>query len=431
MKYGSRARVGVALLVLCAPVSAAAQTAEHLSLADAEQRAVQNHPQVRAADYSARAAGEAVREVRSAYFPSVSASLTGTEAETNSRIAAGGLNNPIILDRFAYGLSVSQMVTDFGRTRALVQTVDLRSDAQRQLLSTRRADVLLQVNRTYFNSLRAQAVERVAEETVSARQIVVDQVTAQAASGLKSGLDVSFAQVNLSQAQILLVQARNDLDAAFLSLSAAMGSSESKTYDLVDEPLPPQPSADGTALVAEALRDRPDLGAQRFSQRAATKFADAQSSLWLPTVSLVGAFGAAPYRQIGLNSHYSALGVNLSLPVTTGGFIAARRAQAALSASSEEQRLHDLENTVSRDVRTASLDVQAAYRRLDLARQLQAHATDALDLAQTRYDNGLGSIVELTQAQLNKTQADIESATARYDCQIRTAVLKYQTGALK
>lgn len=431
MKPGSTLRVIVVLLMLCAPVAAAAQTAEHLSLHDAEQRAAQDHPQLRAADYNARAAGEAVRDVRSAYFPSVAASLTGTEAETGSRIAAGGLNNPIILDRFAYGLSFAQMVTDFGRTRALVQTVDLRSDAQRQIVSTRRADVLLQVDRAYFNSLRAQAVQKVAEETVNARQAVVDQVTAQAASGLKSGLDVSFAQVNLSQAQILLVQARNDLDAAFLSLSAAMGSSEFKTYDLVDEALPPEPLTDRTALVGQALRDRPDVAAQRLSQQAATKFADAQSSLWLPTVSLVGAFGAAPYRQIGLNGHYSALGVNLSLPVMTGGSIAARRAQAAFTASSEEQRLHDLENTVSRDVTTASLDVQAAYRRLNLARQLQAHATDALDLAQTRYDNGLGSIVELTQAQLNKTQADIEAATARYDCQIRTAALKYQTGALK
>jgi outer membrane protein len=59
------------------------------------------------------------------------------------------------------------------------------------------------------------------------------------------------------------------------------------------------------------------------------------------------------------------------------------------------------------------------------------HAADALDLAQTRYDNGLGSIVELTQAQLSKTQADIEAATSRFDCQIRTATLRFQTGALK
>lgn len=424
-------RIAIAVSVWCTASPAMGQASQHLSLQDAEQRALTNHPRVRAAEFTAEAADEAVREARSAYFPSVSASITGTEAETGSRIAAGGLNNPIILDRFAGGFAFGQMLTDFGRTRAVVQSVDLRANAQRQSLNDRRADVLLQVNRAYFGALRAQSVEKVALETVNARQVVLDQVTAQAASGLKSGLDLSFARVNLSQAQILLVQARNDLDAAFLALSAAMGSSDDTTYDLADEPLPPEPPGDVAPLLAEAQRDRPDLAAQRLSQQAASKFADAQSSLWLPTVSVVGAFGAAPYRQIGLNSHYSALGLNLTLPVTTGGLIAARRAQASLNASSEQQRLRDLENTVARDVRTSWRDAQAAFRRLELAQQLQSHAADALDLAQTRYDNGLGSIVELTQAQLNKTQADIEAATARYDCQIRTAALKYQTGAFK
>jgi outer membrane protein len=423
--------IGIIGYVLCVASPAVAQTPQQLSLQEAEQRALSSHPAVRAADYNARAASEAVREARSAYFPSVFASVTGTQAETGSRITAGGLNNPIIMDRFAGGVAFGQMVTDFGRTPALVQSADLRASAQRNSVGSRRADVLLQVDRAYFNSLRAQAVAKVADETVNARQLVVDQVTAQAASGLKSDLDVSFARVNLSQAQLLMLQARNDLDAAFLALSAAMGSSESTTYDLSDEPLPAAPSSDGAALVTQALRDRPDVAAQRLSQQATAKFADAQKALWLPTISLVGAFGAAPYRQVGLNDRYSAIGLNLTVPVTTGGLIAARRAEAVLSASGEEQRVHDLENTVARDVRVAWLDAQASFRRLDLAKELQAHAADALDLAQTRYDNGLGSIVELTQAQLNKTQADIEAATARYDCQIRSAALKFQTGTFR
>jgi outer membrane protein len=407
------------------------QSAQRLSLQEAEQRALTNHPLLRSAQYTADAADEAVKEARAAYFPNVSASVTGAQSEAGSRIAAGGLNNPVIFDRLAGGLSFGQMLTDFGRTRSLVQSVDLKANAQRETVNNSRADVLLQVNRAYFNALRAQAIERVATETVNARQVVLDQVTAQATSGLKSGLDVSFARVNVSQARILLVQARNDLESAFTALSAAMGSSDYTTYDLADEPLPAEPTTDGNALVAQAVRDRPDLEARRLSRQAALKFADAQSNLWLPSVSLVGAFGATPYRQVGLNSRYSAIGINLTLPVTTGGLIAARRAEASFAASSEEQRLRDLENSVSRDVRTAWLDAQAGFRRLDLARELQMHAADALDLAQTRYDNGLGSIVELTQAELSKTQADIESATARYDCELRMAVLKFQTGGFK
>ena len=153
--------------------------------------------------------------------------------------------------------------------------------------------------------------------------------------------------------------------------------------------------------------------------------------MWLPSVSLVAAAGMTPYRQVGLNPRYSAIGVNITVPLTNGGLLSARRAEANLRTLAEEQRLRDLENGIARDVRVAWLDTQAAFLRLDLTEQLQTQAADAADLAQARYDIGLGSIVELGQAQLNKTRAEIESATARYDFQIRTAVLKFQVGALK
>jgi outer membrane protein len=425
-------RLPIATVLLClAARSGLAQPVMPLSLREAEHRATENHPQVRAAAYSAQAAEESVRQARSAYYPSVSLNLTGAQAESGTRIAAGGLNNPIILDRFAAGFSVGQLLTDFGRTRALVQSVDLRADTQREIVMSRRADVLLQVDRAYFQAQRAQAVERVAEATVKARELVVDQVTALAASGLKSGLDLSFAKVNLSEAQILLVQARNDVQAAFTTLSAAMGSAQSTPYELADEPIPAAPPADPADLIAEAMRARPDVAAQRFAEQAAFRFADAERALWLPSVSLVGAMGATPYRQIGLTPRYSALGVNVSVPVANGGLLNARRAEANLRATAEQQRLRDMENVVARDVRTAWLDAQASLRRVDLAEELRANAADAADLAQARYDIGLGSIVELSQAQLNMTRADIERATARYDYQIRTAVLKFQTGELK
>jgi outer membrane protein len=414
-----------------APVKAAAQDVQHLSLRDAEQRAIQNHPQIRAVQYAALAADQSVRQVRSAYFPTVYGSLTGAQAETGSRIAAGGLNNPIILDRFAAGLSIGQLITDFGRTQDLAQSFNLRADAQRQEVDNRRADVLLQVNRAYFNALRARSVQTVAQDTVNARQLVVDQVTALAGSGLRSGLDVSFARVNLAEAQLLLIQARNDVQAASTALSAAMGLSAFTAYDLDEEPLPDPPPPDSTALVTQALRERPDVISERVLGQAASRFADAERALWFPSISAVAAVGLTPYRQEGLNSRYSALGLNVNMPLANGGLLNARVAEANLRARAEEQRLRDLENRVVRDVRTAWLDAQAGFLRLDLTEQLLSQASDAADLAQARYDIGLGSIVELSQAQLSKTRAELERASARYDYQTRTAVLRFQIGALK
>jgi outer membrane protein len=425
----SRAICLAAALLAAAP--AAAQMPPPLSLRDAEARALQNHPQILAGQYTAQSGAEVTREVRSAYFPAVYGSVTGAEAQDGSRIAAGGLNNPIILDRAAAGISVSQLVTDFGRTSNLVETASLRAQALQQSAVVDRADVLLQVDRAYFGALRAQAILRVATDTVAARQLVADQVGALFQSNLKSGLDVSFAKVNLSEAQLLLLQARNDRAAAFAMLATALGQTDAPAYVLSEEPLPPQPPTDEAAVVTQALRDRPDVAGERLARKSAAKFADAERALWFPTVSAIGAAGLAPFRQAGLNPNYSAIGINVSVPLTNGNLFAARHTEASLRASAEGEHLRDLENRVTRDVRLALLDAQSAFQRLDLTNQLLDQASQAQELAEARYNLGLSSIVELTQAQLNKTRAEIEQASARYDYQARVAALRYQTGSLK
>jgi outer membrane protein len=426
----SASALGVAAIVLAA-VPASAQIGPPLSLRDAEMRALQNHPQVLAGQYVAQAGAEATREVRSAYFPTVFGNVTGADAKDGSRITAGGLNNPIILDRFAAGVAASQLLTDFGRTPDLVQSASLRAQAAQQGAVTDRADVLLRVDRAYFTALRAQAILRVAQDTVSARQLVADQVSALAQSNLKSGLDVSFAKVNLSEAQLLLLQARNDTSSAFAALAAALGQPDAPAYALAEEPMPPPPPADETALIAQALKDRPDVAAERLVSESSLKFADAERALWFPTIAAAGAAGVTPWRQDGLNPNYAAVGVNVSVPLTNGKLFSARHAEATLRARAEAERVRDLENRVTRDVRMALLDAQTGFQRLDLTNQLLDQATQAEELAESRYNLGLSSIVELTQAQLNKTQAEIEQASARYDYQARTAALRYQTGALR
>ncbi len=427
------ARLTITTLALAVLVSASAeaQAPERLTLRDAEQRALAGHPDVLAAQAAAQAATQTVREARSAYWPTLYGSATGAAAPDNTRIAAGALNNPSIFDRFALGVTAAQLVTDFGRTSDLVETQKLRAGAQAQDVTSTRAAVLLEVDRAYFDALRAQAVLRVARQTVDARQLVVDQVSALAQSGLKSGLDLSFARVNLSQAQLLLVQAQGDVQGAVASLNTAMGAPQTSTYELVEEPLPPPPSDDAAVVIAQALRDRPDVAAERLAAQAASKFALAERALSFPTIAAVGTAGVTPYRDSALNDHYSAAGVNVTVPVFNGGLYSARRAEAMYRAQAADQARQDLENRVARDVTMAWVQVKTGYQRVDLTNQLLMQARDALDLAQQRYNMGLSSIVELTQAQLNETEAEIAQATARYDYQSRTSALRFQTGQLR
>jgi outer membrane protein len=408
-----------------------AQIAPNLTLADAEKLAIQNHPQIQAASYLAAAAGARVREVKSVYYPQAYGSLTGADAESNSRIAAGFLNNPIIFERYSNGVTVGQLLTDFGRTHELVKSSNLHAQAEQENVVVTRADVLLRVDQAYYTVLKSQAVLQVAEKTVKTRQLVADQVGAMAKNKLKSGLDVSFANVDLSQAQLLLVQAQNDLQASFAELSAALGLSDQRTFTLAEEPVPATPPTEIAQLIQQALQNRPEIISQRLDVNSAQSYATAERDLWFPTITAVGAAGLTPYGADQLAPRYAAAGFNVNIPLFNGHLYGALRSEATAQAQAQEQYLRDLQNRIVRDVQKAWLNANSAYQRLSLTDQLLAEANQALDLAQERYKLGLSSIIELSQAQLNQTQAEIEQASARYDYEAQISGLNYALGALK
>jgi outer membrane protein len=417
-------------LIALVSTSASAQTDQNLTLSDAEKIAIQNHPKIQAAMYSATAAEAQVTQARSAYYPMAYGSLTGVEAESNSRVAAGGLNNPIIYDRYANGVTVNQLITDFGRTHQLVKSSNFHAQAQQANVVTSRADVLLQVDQAYFSVLKAQAVLTVAEQTVNERQLVADQVRVLEKNKIKSGLDVSFANVGLAQAQLLLIQAQNDLQASFAELSTALGYSDQRTFQLSEEPLPPAPPSDVTGLIQQALKDRPELVSQRFEVNSAQSYTTAERDLWFPTISAVATAGLVPVAQEPLAPRYAAAGFNVNIPLFNGFLYSSLRDEANSRARVQEQHLRDLQNRIVRDVGRAWLGAKSAYQRLAVTDQLLKEANGALDLAQSRYNLGLSSIVELSQAQLNQTQAQIEQASAKYDYAIQISVLNYQFGNL-
>ena len=418
-------------VVVLSCTSAMAQAPQKLTLKEAETIAIANQPQIKAASLTAAAAEQVNTEVRSAYFPQVYGNLTGVDEQSGTRLAAGALNNPLILDRFASGLAVGQLITDFGRTHRLSQSAGLRAGAEREGVVVTRADVLLLVDQAYFRTLKAQAVLTVAQQTVKERQTIADRVEALAKAKLKSGLDVSFAEVNLGQAKLLLVQAQNEIKAAYAELTRTLGYPDQREFELAEEPLPPAPPPDVQTLVAEAFRERPELVRQRFAVQAAHAFAVAERDLWFPTISAAGNFGLVPVGDPALRSSYAAGGFNVSIPVFNGKLFSARYAEANLRTQAEEQRFHDLENGVAREVRVAWLDVNTAYQRLDLTAQILDQARQALELADARYKLGLSSIVELEQAQLNETQASIDQASAKYEYAAKTASLNYAIGLLR
>jgi outer membrane protein len=419
------------LLVATLCVTGRAQQTMHLTLTEAQKLAIQNNPQFTAARLTAAAAYQVPTQIHSAFEPSFFGNLTGVGADGGSRLAAGGLNNPVVYDRLGTGLAVSQLITDFGRTGNLVASAKLRAQAQDQVTETTRADILLAVSRAYFAVLQAKSVLQVAEQTVQARQLIAEQVGALTQAKLKSQLDLSFANVNLADARLLLASAQNDIASAQAQLAEAMGLPGQTAFTLEEEPLPAPLPDQIRPLLDAALQNRPELANLRLQESAAQRFAQAEHDLYYPNIGVVGTAGFVPTGQVQIPGRYGAIGVNVTIPIFNGGLFKARHAEAELKARAAAQDITAEENRVIRDVRTAWLNATTAYDRLGLTQQLLEQANLALQLAQSRYELGLSSIVELSQAQLNLTSAQISSASAKYDYQNQSVLLAYQTGTLR
>jgi len=404
-----------------------------LTLAEAQAQALKFHPQIAQANYLALAAQEAVTESRAGFFPDVNAYGTAVGANSEeTRILAGGLNNPSVFDRAAGGLQINQLITDFGRTANLTASSKYQAQAAAQNADTTREQVLLQVDTAYFGALGAQAVLRVTRQTLDTRQLLLDQVNALATNKLRSELDVSFARVQVQQARLLVESSQNNADAAMAGLSTALGYREFHQFQLQDQP--PATNAatnDVSGLIQTALSSRPELLSLRNEHDAALRFAKAQRDARLPTLAAVGVAGDAPTHDNHLPDDYAAGGIQLSLPLFAGGLYVARQHEAELRAQADLELVASVENDIIRDVRVAWLNVNTALEQLYTTEQLVLNANEAFTLAQARYQSGISSIVELSEAQLNLTSAQISEANARYNVLIQEANLNYQIGMLR
>jgi len=405
-----------------------------LTLRQARMLALQSHPALAAANFRADAEQQAVIETRAGLFPQVA--LLGTAAEggaDNTRILAGGLNNPSVMDRTAGGVLVSQLLTDFGHTSNLLASSKYKARAAGQEVAATREQVLLQVDEAYFGVLQAQVVESVAKQTVDTRQLLLDRVSALARNKLKSDLDVNFARVALENGRLLLESARNGVDNAMATLSAALGLEQAERFRLADVGNPAtgsEESADIGALIDRALRDRPDLASLRDQLDAALRYARAERDARLPTIAAVGAAGGAISHDSRLPDNYTAGGIEISIPLFAGGLFLARQHEAEFRAKALGESLRNAEDNVGRDVRIALSNLMNARERLHTTGELVATANEAYELAQARYQVGASSIVELSQAQLQQTSAQIDAATARYEVFRQRSVLQYELGEL-
>jgi len=409
-----------------------------LSRTQAEQLAIKNNPRVSVGRLLALAQHQIYREARAAELPNVNGAITAVDAKEGTRIGAGTINTPLLLEHAGAGVTLSQLITDFGRTFNLVSASRLLEKAQNASAVATTDEIALATDQAFYNALQAQALLKVAQQTVTTRQSVEHQINELAKNKLKSTLDLSFAEVNLSQAKLLLLDAQNNVDSTIAALTAVLGFDKEVRYELAeDQTEAPSPPPNVDALVNAALQQRPDLQALTYDQQAAEKFRRAQRDLLFPSISALGIAGGTPVRpdcfggcfpNYFTSSWYGAIGVNMSVPIFNGFLFSAQASEAKYRAQVASENTRDLRDRVVRDVRTAWLAANTAFQRVGVAEELAKQADLSLNLAQGRYQLGLGSIVELSQAQLQQTDAAIGYVNSQYQYRLTLSTLNFEIG---
>jgi outer membrane protein len=402
-----------------------------LTRSEAEQMAIKNNPRISVSRLLALAQHQAVREARSGELPTSTASVTAVDAEDGSRISAGPLTASRLFEHAGAGANFSQLITDLGRTHNLISAAKLEEKAQNANAMATENDIVIATDQAFYSALEAQALDEVAKQNVNMRQTTDTQVGQLTKNKLKSTLDLSFSNVNLSQAKLMLLDAQNNLDSSMAALDAVLGLDREVTYELVDDAQNLQPPPDDVDHLAQlGLEQRPDLQALKLDQQSQAKFSTAQHDQMLPSIAAAGTVGSVPIRpaQYYTTNWWGGIGVDLNIPVFNGFLYSAQAKEASLRAQAAAEKTRELRDEVVRDIHTSWLAAKTAYQRMAVTDEMLRQANLSLQLAQTRYQIGLSSIVELSQAQYQQTDAAIGHTNAIYQYRLALATLNYQMG---
>jgi len=393
-----------------------------LTLEDALSRA-RTHPitagsQAQLAQASARA-----REAFAGFLPTGGASATYSRATSNfasspGTQSGGGIEQKATPESDAtspfYSASVNVQVPiwDFGRTLGQVRAARASTSAAEADLSASRQDVDTQVRVAYFGALAAEALVKVADDTITQMQKHLEFAKASLEVGRRTRFDVTRAEVDLSNARITKIQADNGVATTRATLSAAIGEPVGDAHlDVRAQADAPDPRPE--EAVERALRARPELIALDLRTRASEASLSAARSAWFPVLSAAGQYGwrGQDFPLV----HNWQVGATLSWPFLNGGADEARVAE--LRGAVEQARAARAAEVlqVRADVEQAALAVIEAHARRDVSQVLVGQAQENLELAEGRYQAGVGSIVELTDAQAALTSARAQQVRAGYD----------------
>lgn len=409
-----------------------------LSLDEALQSAREHQPQLRVSRAQTQQAAARIGEARAAYLPRVDAQAQYQRSTPNFLLSPMLVHTPLTrnyqaqnelapadtVNYYAFGLTASQLIYDFGRVSALTAQAEANEQSSQADERSVAQTTAMNVRVAYYSVLAAQQLVEVGEETVRNQQKHVEQIRHFVDVGQRTRFDLSSVELNLSNAELALVRTRNALGLAKIRLITAIGIDKPAEFS-VAEPNSPESASErklAGELIREAEQNRPELKRADAQLRAHRAGGSAARAGYLPSVGALGGISGAKVEGFGAGYNWY-VGVGLNWNLFNGMYTTKQVTEAQAGEDMAAAQRASALLAIAAEVEEQRLAIDDARSRHELAQRTVTTATDRLQQAEHRYETGAGDVLELDDAQIMLTNAKAQTVHARYDLSIARARL--------
>jgi outer membrane protein len=395
-----------------------------LHLDEAVQAALQNQPQLIQAKAAASAAEGRVIQARSPLLPQITPQASWTRSyRALTSVGTGGTGttpNAVqcassTCNTWRFGVAGSQTVWD-PSTWATWESTQRSFDALNATATATLNNVILNVRTSYFLARATRDLVSVADQTLQNQITHQKQVEGFVRVGTRPEIDLALARLNVANARVQLITAQNNDRIAKAQLNQAMGLPQGTDYQVAGDELPPVDVEDRPLpfLFDEALAKRPEIASFEYARQASGKALDAAKWGWSPTVGFAGSYFKAGPELSALADSW-AFGFTLTWQLVQGGLTVGRVREAEQNLISSTAGLSGQQLQVRFDVEQAEATLLGNKESLVAAQDAVDNAKEQLRLAEGRYQAGVGTIIELSDAQVQLTTAQAQLVQAQYN----------------
>ena len=387
--------------------------------------ALGNNPQINAAFHDILASDSRIKQVWSNYFPQLSWQTGYTRIRQLQ--LSDVFNRNLTFNYFILGqITLQQMLYDFGVTQNQATIKRLDYEAYKTTLGATINDVIYQTKDAYYNLLYAFESKRVAEDTVNKFEMFYNQAKAFYEIGMNPKVDVTIAEVNLSNAKLQLIQADNAVNLAIAKLNNVMGVPFIDKYN-VQERLKYEPvDITFNGAIEIAREARPELKLAELKVESANQTVKLVKKSYFPTLSVEGQF------QVGGKSWASNYGYNiggyLNFPTVNGMLIKNEIKEARYLYDKEIANAKNTQNQIYLEIQNAYLLLEEKKKQMPVAMLGVKQAKENYELSYGRYRVGEADPTELKDAQINYQQAQLNYYNALYQYNSAKASLEKSIG---